>query len=194
MAGFSIIADIGSAMVDILRQNMVPKLIVNTESIGLCHPSDKGDIVLGINLYNIEENEDIITGGMVSDGLKKMKYPPAYYNLYYMITAYSSSDIKFRSAEEAKLLGKVLQVFRDNAILGPEMLGEAAGNADYKPKIELQKLTTDEKMKLWNVPNVPYKFSLFYKVYPVEVESEKSKPVARVVQAAFDFQENTQQE
>ena len=52
----------------------------------------------------------------------------------------------------------------------------------YEPKIELLELETEEKNRIWNVPNQPYKLSLFYKVYPVELVSEKITSVTRVVE------------
>ena len=123
MASYTIIADIGNAIVQLLRDHLVPGIIVNTENIGLCTPSDRGDIVLGINLYDIRENQTIVITDMQPKGLKQLKYPSTFYDLYYMITAYSSSDIKFRSAEDQKILGKVLQVLKDHPIFTAEQLG-----------------------------------------------------------------------
>ena len=190
MASYTIIADIGNAIVQLLRDHLVPGIIVNTESIGLCTPSDRGDIVLGINLYDIRENQTIVITDMQPKGLKQLKYPSTFYDLYYMITAYSSSDIKFRSAEDLKILGKVLQVLKDHPIFTAEQLGSDLTSSQFAPKIELLHLEHDEKMKLWNVPNVPYRLSLFYKVYPVEIESERVKEVTRVVNAGFTVRES----
>lgn len=190
LAGYSIIADIGNAIVQLLRDNLVPGTIINTENIGLCSPNDKGDIVLGINLYDIRESQDIIPTGMTAKGEKQLKYPSAFYDLYYMITAYSASDIKFRAAEDHKILGKVLQVLKDNPTFTAEQLGTEYANSQYVPKIQPIPLETSEKIKLWNIPNVPYKLSLFYKVLPVEIESSRVKDITRVVDVDFTLQES----
>ncbi len=190
MAGYTIIADIGNAIVQLLRDNLVPGIIISTENVGLCTPSDKGDIVLGINLYDVKENQDIVPTGMAAKGVKQLKYPSAFYDLYYMITAYSASDIKFRAAEDQKILGKVLQVLKDHPTFTAEQLGSELTNSQYTPKIELLHLENDEKMKLWHVPDMPYRLSLFYKVYPVEIESNRVKEVTRVVDADFTLQES----
>lgn len=182
MASYTIIADIGNAIVQLLREHLVPNIIVNTEHIGLCTPSDRGDIILGVNLYDIRENKDIVVTDMLPKGEKQLRYPSTFYDLYYMITAYSTSDIKFRAAEDQKILGKVLQVLKDHSIFTVEQLGSQLTNSQYVPKIELLHLEQDEKMKLWNVPNMPYRLSLFYKVYPVEIESLRVKEVTRVVE------------
>lgn len=190
MAGYTIIADIGNAIVQLLRDHLVPDIIINTENIGLCTPSDKGDIILGVNLYNVEENPDIVPTGMTAKGVKQLKYPSTFYNLYFMITAYSASDIKFRAAEDQKILGKVLQILKDHPTFTAEQLGSESANSQFSPKIELLWLENEEKIKLWHVPDVPYRLSLFYKVYPVEIESARVKEVSRVVAADFTVQES----
>lgn len=190
MASYTILAEIGNAIVQLLRQHLVPGIIVNTENIGLCTPSDRGDIVLGVNLYDIRENHDVVPTDMLPKGVRQLKYPSTYYDLYYMITAYSASDIKFRAAEDHKILGKVLQVLKDHPTFTAEQLGSELASSQFAPKIELLQLENDEKMRLWNVPNVPYRLSLFYKVYPVEVESDRVKEVTRVVDVDFTVQES----
>ncbi len=189
MAGYTIIADIGNAIVKLLRDYLVPGIIINTENIGLCTPSDRGDIILGVNLYDIKESQDIIPGDMQAKGTRQLKYPSTFFNLYYMITAYSNSDIKFRAAEEYKIIGRVLQVLKDHPTFTAEQLGGELASSQFAPRIELLQLENDEKMKLWNIPNMPYRLSLFYKVYPVEIESDRVKEVTRVVDAAFTVKE-----
>lgn len=190
LASYTIIADIGNAIVQLLRDNLVPAIIISTENIGLCTPSDKGDIILGVNLYDVRENQDIVPTGMMAKGVRQLKYPSTFYDLYYMITAYSASDIKFRAAEDQKILGKVLQVLKDHPTFTAEQLGSELTNSQYVPKIELLHLENEEKVKLWHVPDMPYKLSLFYKVYPVEIESNRVKEVTRVVDVDFTVQES----
>ncbi len=184
MANYNIISDISEAIIKILKEGTVPDLIPNGESIGMCHPSDRGDIVLGVNLYDIKRNMDIVPTDKISIGTGKQRNPSTYIDLYYMITAYSSSDIKFRSFEEAKLIGRVIQLMAGRTVLKGDILS-AAASMRFPPRIEFQDYENDEKMRLWNVPEVPYKLSLFYKVYPVEIESLTVSDVTRVVEADF---------
>lgn len=180
MADYSVIADVGNTIVRILREHMVPEVIMNPDGISVYAPDDKGDVSLGIYLYDIRESKDVRESGMVDEGFHRQKYPSVFLDLYYMVTAYSSGDVKFRSLEEQKMLGRALQVLMDHARL--DLGGTPA-------RIELLQLENDEKMRLWNVPNVPYKLSLFYKVSPVEIESEKTKQIARVTSIDMAFEE-----
>lgn len=182
MAGYTIIADVGNALVKILRENMVPDVISNADAIGLCSPSDKGDFVLGLYLYDIKESEDVFESGMRMAGKNQQQYPSKYLNLYYMLTAYSMSDVKFRSVEEQRILGRAFQVLMDHGNLDGELQAVSTGNAggNYSIRVEMLRLNNDEKMKLWNMPDIPYKLSLYYKVSPIEMESTRVRNVQRV--------------
>lgn len=184
MAGYTVIADVGNAMVKILREHMVPDVISNADAIGLCSPADKGDFVLGLYLYDVKESEEVFDSGMKMVGKNEQRYPSKYLNLFYMLTAYSMSDVKFRSVEEQRILGKVIQVLMDHGNLDGELQSTAKGN--YPVRIEMLRLDNEEKMKLWNMPDVPYKLSLYYKVSPIEIESAKVKSIHRVASVEME--------
>lgn len=180
--GYGIISEVGNLLVEILCRELVPDVILHNNSIGLCSPDDHGDLNLGIYLYDVNESEDVLAGGMVNAGTKKQAYPSTYLNLYYMITAYSESDMKFRAAEEQRILGRTVQVLRDNSVLTEEVLGDGV---TMSARIELQRMDRYEKMRMWNFPNVPYKLSLFYRVQPVEIPSAKTRQITRVRDVTF---------
>lgn len=187
--GYGMIENIGNLLVDLLCRELVPDVVLHDNCIGLCSPDNHGDLNLGIYLYDISENEDIRAAGMVNAGVDKQTYPPIDLSLYYMITAYSDSDVRFRAPEEHKILGKVIQVLRDNNILSPTMLGSGV---TMPAQVQLQRLDQFEKIRMWNFPNEPYKLSLFYKVQPVEISSEKTRKITRVKDASFLIPEDGQ--
>ena len=189
MSGYNIISDVTEAIIKILKAGMVPDVIPNSEAIGACHPSGKGDIVLGINLYDVKRNTDVVEPNGIPVGKNKMRAPSLYLDLYYMITAYSASDIRFRSIEEAKILGRAIQLLEGNSMLKGDILGKSAADLKYTPKLEFLELESEEKTRLWNIPEVPYKLSIFYKVYPVEIESLKITDITRVTTAEFNVEE-----
>lgn len=189
MAGYTIISEVGNAIVKILRDNMVPEVIPNADAIGLCSPSDKGDFVLGLYLYDIKESDEIFASGMKMSGQNEQRYPSKYMNLFYMLTAYSMSDVKFRSAEEQRILGRAIQVLMDHSILDAKSVGAGGGADSYPIKIEMLRLENEEKMKLWNMPDVPYKLSLYYKVSPIEIESTRVRTVHRVTEIDMEVSE-----
>ncbi|HHV12871.1 MAG TPA: DUF4255 domain-containing protein [Clostridiales bacterium] len=181
MANYTVISEVGTALVKLLRDHMVPGEVLNPESIGLCSPEDKGDIMVGLYLYDIRECEEVRRSTMVNVDSRSQKYPSTFLSLYYMITAYSNGDVKFRSAEEQKLLGRVVQILSDHSLLDASTYVPITKDNDYALNIELLQMSMEEKQKVWSVPNKAYKLSLFYRVAPVELESSKTKDVQRVV-------------
>lgn len=189
MGDYTRIADVGNALTTILRKDLVPEIIRSEDLIGLCSPSDKGDVSLGIYLYDIRQSEGVQSHDMIALSANRQKYPSSYYTLYYMLTAYSNSDLKFRSEEEQKILGRVLQILNDNKVLDAKTLEikEELGSMDLR--IESLSLNSDEKLKLWNMPSVPYRLSVFYKIYPIEIESTKIRNIRRVTEVDFAVKE-----
>jgi hypothetical protein len=187
MANYNIVSDIGEALVRLLREGMVLDIIPNSEGISVCHPSDKGDVSLGIYLYEIRRNNDIDATERIPIGVDKLRAPSFYLDLYYMITAYSSSDIKFRSLEESKIIGRAMQIIEGNPIIKPELYGNAFADMRFQPRIEMLDIDNEEKHRVWNIPDMPYKLSVFYKVYPVEIQSERITNITRVSETDFTF-------
>lgn len=181
MGKYTIISDVGNAIVRLLRENLCPQPIQNPDTIGLCTPYDNGNVVLGLYLYDIRESEEVRTNEMLNIETGRQKYPPMYLSLFYMLTAYSNTDIKFRASDDHRILGGAMQIINDNAILRHSIVSPEGADTGIDMRIQLLNLPAEEKNKLWTFPNLPYKLSLFYKVSPVELESSRRKSVQRVV-------------
>ena len=195
MSDYTIIAEAGKALVRLLRKELVPDLIRNGAEIGLASPADRGDIILCVHLYDVSESETYRVSGMISDGEERQKFPPIHLTLSYMITVFSAGDVKFRSEEEQRILGKVAQVFRDCPILNLETMEFGMGGGEEQIRLEMIRADLDEKAKVWSFPNLAAKPSLFYRMGPVALESARTKNVKRVQEIEFrrddtEFQRN----
>ncbi len=183
------IAEVGNFLVKRLRAYMVPETLMNPDQIGLCSPEERGDLVLGLYLYDIRESDEIRDASLIALDASRQRYPSSYLNLYYMVTAYSKGDLKYRAEEEQKLLGRVVQVFASYPTLDElSGAGETAG-APVVPAIVMQNLSLEDKLRIWTVPNVSYRTSLFYRVGPVEIESERVRKIGRVTSAEFKMEQ-----
>lgn len=188
MGNYTIIAEAGMAMVNLLRRELVPQVVQNADAIGLASPADKGDLTVCIHLYDISESEEFRKSGMISAGLKSQKFPPSYLTLSYTITVFSASDVKFRSEEEQRIMGRVIQVLRDYPVLDPDMMEFVTGSPEGI-RIEMRRMEVEEKLKIWNFPNLPNRLSLYYKLGPVPLESARTKEISRVRQMEFRAEE-----
>lgn len=179
MGRYTIIADVGEKLVSILQRELVPAVLPNLNEVGLCSPEDHGDISLGLFLYDVKESEEVRQQGAAVIKKEKLMKPPIYLNLYYMITAYSGGDIRYKLTQEQRILGKVMQTFYDYPMIPLEEVDKDAVNG-MDLRIQMQKISVDEKSRIWNFPNVGNKLSLFYKVSPVAIESELTSDMTRV--------------
>jgi hypothetical protein len=76
---------------------------------------------------------------------------------------------------EHKILGRVLQILYDGAVLsGPQLMGGLAGTSEAL-KITLAPLTLEELTRVWYAVQKPYRLSLTYEVRVVNLESQKEK-------------------
>ena len=179
MGRYTMIADVGEKLVSILQRELVPAVLPNPNEVGLCSPDDHGDISLGLFLYDVKESEEVRQQGAAVIKKEKLMKPPIYLNLYYMITAYSGGDIRYKLTQEQRILGKVMQTFYDYPMIPLEEVDKDAVNG-MDLRIQMQKISIDEKSRIWNFPNVGNKLSLFYKVSPVAIESELTSDMTRV--------------
>lgn len=189
MGGYNVISEAGNALVSLLRERLVPEIIKNKDAIGLATPAEHGDFVVCIHLYDVSESEEFRLSGMVSDGVKRQKYPPIHLTLSYMITVFSASDIKFRSEEEHKIIGRIIQVLRDESVLNLENMEFEAGVGKEGVRLEMRKMELEEKLKVWNFPNLANKLSLFYKLGPLPLDSARTKEIKRVRSIEFKVDE-----
>lgn len=181
MGKYTVIADVGGALVQILRDSLCPEVILTPDNIGLCSPADKGDMILGVHLYDVRESQELRASGLVDMGPGKQRYPGSYLTLSYMLTAYSKADVKHRSGEDQRILGKVIQTLEDNAALSADTLSPVARAAGTDLRIQMLALETEAQQRIWNVPNQAYRTSLFYRIGPVELESARTRQVQRIV-------------
>ena len=180
MQGYQAIARVSERLIAMLQEELVPDFIPQKDKIGLCNPADRGDTAVGIYLYDIMENEDIARGRqMYNSNDRRMIYPPIYLNLYYMITPYFMGNVRYRTMGEHETLGRIIQYLHDYPIISIDSIDkEDKDGIDLK--VELLRLDMEQKSRIWNYTNEPYRTSLFYRISPVIISSDRYKSVERV--------------
>lgn len=189
MAKFTAISDVSNAIIKVLREYLVPEVVMNKDSIGLCSPDDPGDVMVGVYLYDITENTDYRDNAMMDIGVKQQKYPSTYLTLHYMITAYVNGDSKFKTLEEHKILGKVVQIMSDYNVLDELSLETTEKQKGFDLRIEMERIPVEDKIKIWPTSEKPYKLSLFYSIVPIEIESMRVRTVSRVSEVDISLEE-----
>lgn len=177
---YTIISSVDRGVLSLLKKHMVPDIISGSEQVGLCAPGENGDMLLGLYLYDIRENEEMRTGGMLPYDDEHLQNPPIYLSLYYMVTAYSDMDIRYREEENHRILTRAMQVFYDYPVLDSATLHPTGQIEPYDLHIEFLSLKPEEKSAVWQNARQPVRLSLYYRVTPVQLDSTIHRQVSRV--------------
>lgn len=184
MGSYNVIADVGNSLLKILRDNLCPDIIPQPEMIGLGSPAGHGDLRLTLFLYNIIESGEFRHNEVVAVNSSTAVFPPMALDLYYLMTAHSSSEISTKTMDEHRILGRAMQAFFDNGILrGPNLAGTLS-EKNEEIRIVMDNLPFDLMMKLWTFPNVAYKLSVSYQVGPVYIDSTRTRSTKRVLEVS----------
>ena len=187
MSDYTAIADVGKTLKKLLWDNIkddntAKSIIESEDQITLSSPEEiESDKRLSLFLYQVTENDYLKNQEMQSVNSTKLKYPPLSVNLFYMVMPHTQNREK-----DHIIVGKVMQIFYDNAILrGSILQGSLAGD---ELKLILNTLSIDELNKIWNVmsKSKPYKLSVCYEVTPVKIESMRERKVKRVIERELE--------
>jgi hypothetical protein len=189
MSKYNAILAVSNAIIQLLRDHLTPGIISNPDIIGLCSPEEKGDMQLGVHLYDIRENEEMRANDMVNLSNNRQRFPPTYLSLSYMITAFSNADLKFRASEDQRILGSVAQVISSYGTFDSKTLQPVTKLNELDLRMRMMPLSIEEKQRLWNFQKTPYRVSLFYRVAPVEMESLRLRSVSRVLEMELRAEE-----
>ena len=190
MAKYTIISDIGKGILELLRDKLVPEPVDSAEKIGICDPKERGGYIVGIHPYDIRE--DLSGTGKepttLPDGTQQD--PPAMIELYYVISVSSKAEAESKALDEAKIIGKIIQVIKDNPVIPPRYMPSNIGMPVENVPISMLPLSMEEKVKVWTMFGESYKLSVFYVVGPIALDSENiHKPKKRVETVHIDSQQ-----
>ncbi len=181
MGKYTVIADVGKSIIDLLKDKLVPEPVSKPDTIGMCDPKERGSFVVGVHPYNFKENAEMrnLDPIVLPDG--NLQNPSTSYQIFYMISIASKSEQTAKAEDEHRILGRIVQVLRDNAVIPKKYMPESLRLSNEEIKIEMLPLELEEKVKVWTMFSEPYKLSVFYSVGPLIIDSEVIKPPVKRV-------------
>lgn len=188
MADYPIIADVSNFIIKHLRENMCPSPIPSPNNIEISSPgAEEVDYLLGLYLYDIQQQGDIAQPAMMRAGHMRLKRPPKPYTLSYMVFINGSSQMGLKAPDVQKIIGRAAQIISSNAVAYPNQLQTWLEEPEPPILLSPAKITLEEKVRVWQAINKPYQISLFYKVEPVFVSSDVVIDVPMVNDARFNI-------
>lgn len=192
MSNYLVINHVGETLKQILTDHLIADqtmrnldVILDPGDIALLppdHPDMGTSYKLSIYLYSIKENPFLKNRQREArnGSADILEHPPLSLDFFYLITP-DSGDYE----TDNLILGKVMQVFHDFAVLsGSVLTGTSLEGTDEQLRVVMHTPPMDETFQLWqSFPDKPFRLSLCYQVTPIFIDSLRETGVQRVVRA-----------
>ena len=189
MSDYTVVAEVGEALVRVLweeMQNSVPVngLIDSEARISLQSPfelRDNNAVRLSVYLYRIVEDPFIKNQPMQAGPGRLLRRNPLTLDLFYLVTPLVGTP-----REQLIVLAKVMQVFHDRAILQGPDVGPLA-LADEELRVVLNPVTLEETTRVWEALQMSYRLSVCYTVRVAIVDSLRGRLTQPVVERTGSY-------
>jgi hypothetical protein len=181
MSDYSVLSAVSSSLLTLLTNNITNALAVPLNvTIHLFSPKemDEAGQVPGISLwlYKVSRMAEMLNEPPERKSATQMARTPLPVLLHYLVTPMATDPLTRQT-----LLGRVLQVFNDHAILRGADLQGVLQNTTEQLRIILEALTLEELSLVWEALGEPYQLSVTYLVQVAKIDSDlelrKSSPV-----------------
>ena len=189
MADYTALVEAGSALVEMLRENLTPEPIGNRELIALCSPHESENNQLTLYLYQVEEDTQGVESGYYQVSQTVQRIRPTRYNLRFLVTAHSKAPVQLRQADQYRMIGAALQVLRDHPVIDREYLSGSLAEQGARIHVVLEKTTQDQLLKIWNNTSSNYKLSFVVLLTGIEIDSKRERRVGRVTDVTIHTQQ-----
>jgi hypothetical protein len=194
MGDYTVVADAGQSIINVLWEEIqadpqVNTLISSESAISLESPADLvGDdsVRVSFYLYRIVEDAYMKNQFLSVPGFGgAQRKPPLMLDLYYLVTPMVGAP-----RDQQIVLGKIMQVLYDRAILeGPDLSGTlATGNQQLR--VVLNPVSLEETTRVWQALEIAYRLSVCYLARVAMVDSRQEQLVQPVVAKLATLQRN----
>lgn len=175
----TVIRDVSTSLKALLKANVSE--LYDDSYISYDSPGDisASTTKLSMYLYSVSESPSMRNSERVPvTNTNQFKYPPAYLDLYYLMTPYGGNNREL----ELLLLGRIFQLFHEHPILrGTELLGNLTACGNQEIRVSYNNLSIQDTKQLWETfPGKNYKLCLSYLVSPILLPAERSITIPRV--------------
>lgn len=186
MPGFDAIRDVSQTLEEFLTEQLAglstPPPIAQVHD--LVEPPTGAPPVLTLFLYDVVEdasarNRPPLRTPVQSGGQQRVTAakPPMTLLLRYMMTPWAEDRLT-----EHRMIGRTVQSLYDHATLsGPQLAGGLAAG-DEVLRFTLQPIALEDRARVWDAINQPYRLSVNYEVRVVHIAPELSESIPGVTE------------
>ena len=192
MSSYTALAEVGESLTAVLWQEIqldpVVNALIDTENkISLKSPADLANDVsvrLSIYLYRVTEDPYAKNQFPAYGNGAQLRKPPLTLDLFYLIT-----PLVGEPRDQQIVLGKVMQVLYDRAILaGSDLVGSLAISNEPLRAI-LNSVSLEETARVWQALELSYRLSICYVVRVAIVDSTREQFLQPVLEKSGTYGE-----
>lgn len=192
MADYTALVEAGSALVELLREELTPEPIGNRELIALCSPHESENNQLTLYLYQVEEDTQGVPMGYYEVSRDIQRVRPSRYTLRFLVTAHSKAPVQLRQADQYRMIGAAMQVLKDHPVIDGKYLSGSLAEQNAVINVVLEKTSMDQLLKIWNNNSNAYKLSFVVALSNVEIDSRRERRFSRVTDVAIETEQKPQ--
>jgi len=189
MADYTALYEAGSALVELLREQLTPEPISKGELISLCSPHESENNQLTVYLFHMEEDTQSGLSGYYPCSRDMEKMRPTMLTASFLITAHSKAPTQMREADQYRMMGAVIQTVKDMPVLDKRYLGGSLAQSEAELHLSVERPNFDQLIKIWNNNSNAYKLSVVVKVAGIAIDSRRSRKIRRVTDVAIDVEQ-----
>jgi hypothetical protein len=190
VSDYTVIAEVGEALVRVLWEEIqldpqVSLLIDNENRISLQSPKDLAEdnsVRLSIYLYRVVEDPFLKNQPMTTLEGRRQRVAPLALDLCYLVTPLVGTP-----REQQIVLGKLMQVFFDRALIVGTDLSPGMAEANEDVRIVLNPVSLEETTRVWQALEMSYRLSVCYIVRVALVDSRRRRETTPVVERQGEF-------
>jgi uncharacterized protein DUF4255 len=182
MSDYTVISAVSSTLKEILKQNITlsADAELNGVEIYLLSPKEMQDagnsVGISVWLYQVTRMAEMLNEPPERRGPNQIAHVPLPILLFYLVTPITNDP-----GTRHTLLGRVLQVLNDHAILrGSDLQGVLQGTNEQL-RVNLEALSLEELSLVWEALSEPYQLSVTYLIQVAKIDSDlepvKTSPV-----------------
>jgi hypothetical protein len=182
MSDYTVLGALSATLKELLKQNITlsPDPALSGVEIHLLSPKEMQEAghATGISLwlYKVSRMAEMVNEPPERISANQIARTPLPILLFYLVTPFAPHP-----ETRHVLLGRVLQVMNDHAILrGADLTGSLKGTTDQY-RLNLETLSLEELSLVWEALSEPYQLSVTYMVQVARIDSDaepiKSMPV-----------------
>lgn len=171
MSDFSAISAVSLTLRNLLNTNITLSTgVLGGIAIDLRSPremQEAGASGVSVWLYKVSRLAEMLNEPPERKGPGQLQRAPLPVQLFYLVTPVLVDPITSHT-----VLGRVLQVFHDNAILRGGDLQGVLGGTTEQLRVNMEALTIEELSLIWDALSEPYQLSVTYQVQVVKIDSD----------------------